>query len=78
MIQPSDIYISEQSIAALTQAAIDLQVRNGIAPEQIEQALVSWLESGIESLADDVLWYLQEGSGNAVIGRKEFERRVQS
>ncbi|MBD3882150.1 hypothetical protein IFO70_10305 [Phormidium tenue FACHB-886] len=77
MIKSSDIYISEQSIANLTQAAIDLQTRYGIEPEKIEQALVGWLENGIESLAADVLWHLQEGSGNAVIGRKEFERRVQ-
>lgn len=73
-----DIYISEATREALSEATIALSERFPYkSPEAIHQALVSWLEVCIEELATEVVWHCAEGDRATAMNRKVFERSLE-
>lgn len=77
MLTSSQIYCSEAVIESLNQATAQLQLTFvEYSPEQIEQALLAWFESTIESLAEDALFHVAEGRSDLAIGRTQFNKSL--
>lgn len=74
----TNIFISEQAIAALGAAALEIQQRlcaegRYLTPETIEKTLTLWLETSIEALAEEALWHCLEGDRTNAFNRRAFE-----
>ncbi|HEY9663178.1 MAG TPA: hypothetical protein V6C65_32435 [Allocoleopsis sp.] len=78
-----DIYISEavqEAIAAAApQAQVFLQQQEGshYRLEDIQAALLKWLELSIEQLADEVLYHCLEGDRALAFNRVAFTQALQ-
>lgn len=74
----TNIFVSEQAVAALSAAALEIQQRLGaeeqhLSQETVDQTLRLWLETSLESLAEDALWHCMEGDRAQVFNRRAFE-----
>lgn len=76
MINPNSVYVSEAATEALQSAASELQqlyiVNSSTVyrAEDLERALVSWLEAAIESLSEDALDHvLKQGTAAGAFQR---------
>ncbi|MBD3883097.1 hypothetical protein IFO70_15135 [Phormidium tenue FACHB-886] len=77
-------YINTEAVQqALNEAAIALRVRYAqemgetYCVEELQQALIHWLELSIEALAEDALFHTVEGDRAYAFNRRAFEQQVQ-
>ncbi|HEY9699664.1 MAG TPA: hypothetical protein V6D10_20555 [Trichocoleus sp.] len=82
-IAPStDIYISQSTHNSIADLAMQLQAHYAIESaaaydaRDLQQAVLKWLESSIESLVDDGMFHLVEGRRENAFNRSEFDRQL--
>lgn len=82
MIQKIKVSVTETAIDYIEEAVP--QIQSALAERdwnctqsQIEEALVFWLESSIESLAEDALYHCVEGDVSFARNRDSFFRRLE-
>ena len=82
-IAPStDIYISQSTHRSIADLAMQLQahyaIESGAAydAQDLQQAVIKWLESSIEALVDDGMFHLIEGRRENAFNRSEFDRQL--
>lgn len=81
-IPSTDIYISQSTYNSIADLAMQLQshyaIESGAAYDarDLQQAILKWLESSIESLVDDGMFHLVEGQRGFAFNRPEFDRQL--
>ena len=81
-IPSTDIYISQSTHSSIADLAMQLQlhyvINSGATYDvhDLQQAILQWLESSIESLVDDGMFHLVEGQKGFAFNRSEYERQL--